>query len=67
MQQLLPSDDDEHQDGDNRRGNLAVLVVAVVVVVAGVWLVNKLVDMRNMQNCLQSGRTNCVPINPRAR
>jgi hypothetical protein len=31
-------------------------------VVGGVWLVNKLLAMHNLQNCLDSGRTNCMPI-----
>lgn len=52
-------DDDERDRG---RNNLLFLVVAVLVVVAGIWLVNKMIDMRNLQNCLESGRRNCAPI-----
>ena len=43
------------------------LVAAVVVVLVGVWLVNKLIEMRDMQNCLASGRTNCAPIHVQGR
>ncbi len=52
----------QEDDGDRRRGNLLFLLVAVLVVVAGIWLVNKLIDLRNLQNCLESGRHNCAPI-----
>ncbi len=58
-----PEDDDEGR----QRSNVLFLVIAAVLVVAGIWLVNKLVDMRNMQNCLESGRRNCAPINTDAR
>jgi len=33
----------------------------VVLAVGGVWLVNRLIAMRDLQNCLESGRTNCMP------
>ena len=61
MSQPDPSEDDE-ADRDRGRNNLLFLVVAVIVVVAGIWLVNKLIDLRNLQNCLESGRRNCAPI-----
>jgi flagellar biogenesis protein FliO len=47
--------------------NLVFLLVAVLIVVAGIWLVNKLIDLRNLQNCLESGRRNCVPIETPSR
>jgi len=56
------SPDDEEEDGNRRRTNVLVFAVVVVLVVGGVWLVNKFVAMRNLQNCLDSGRTNCMPI-----
>jgi hypothetical protein len=52
----------EEENGDRRRSNLTFLIVAVLVVAAGIWLVNKMIDLRNMQNCLESGRRNCAPI-----
>jgi hypothetical protein len=58
-----PPDDDE-EDGNRRRNNVLVFAVVVVLVVGGVWLVNKLVAMRDLQNCLDSGRTNCTPVVP---
>lgn len=56
--------DDEDDDNNPQRRNLLILVIVVILVAGGVWLVNKLVAMRNLQNCLDSGRTNCAPINP---
>jgi flagellar biogenesis protein FliO len=54
--------EDEENDGTRSRNNLLFLLFAVVLVVAGIWLVNKLIDMRNLENCLESGRRNCAPI-----
>jgi hypothetical protein len=57
------NDDDRLRDEERRRSNLILLLVAVGVVVVGVWLVNWLVDQRKLQECLESGRHNCAPIN----
>jgi len=59
--------DDDQDDSNRRRNNVLVLAVVVILVVGGVWLVNKLVAMRNLQNCLDSGRSNCVSIVPAAK
>lgn len=75
MQQPRPPDDGahdhgegaDHDHGEGGRRNVMFLVAAVVVVVIGVWLVNKLLAMREMQDCLASGRTNCAPIHVQGR
>jgi hypothetical protein len=59
--------DDDRDESKRRRSNLLVLAVVVILAVGGVWLVNKLVAMRNLQNCLDSGRTNCAPVVPQDR
>jgi len=60
---MSKADPPDHEDErDRSRNNVLFLVVAVLVVVAGIWLVNKLIDMRNLQNCLESGRRNCAPV-----
>jgi hypothetical protein len=60
---MSKADPPDHEDERDRgRNNVLFLVVAVLVVVAGIWLVNKLIDMRNLQNCLESGRRNCAPV-----
>ena len=42
--------------------NLLGLLVTVVLVVAGIWLVDKIAEMRKTQDCYLSGRRNCTPI-----
>jgi len=56
------SDEPPPTEAERRRTNLILLLVAAAVVVAGVWLVNFMVDARKMQECLESGRRNCAPI-----
>ena len=67
MSDPRPPDDDRVSEEEHRRSNLILLLVAVGVVVVGVWLVNWLVDQRKLQECLESGRRNCVPINTQDR
>ena len=52
-----PDDEDSR-----RRTNLVLLLAAVAVVIAGVWLVNSMVETRKLQECMESRRTNCRPI-----
>jgi hypothetical protein len=59
--------DDEPTEEERRRSNLILLIVAVVVVVLGVYLVNWLIEQRKLQECLESGRHNCAPIETPAR
>jgi len=62
-----PPDDDRQTEEERRRSNLILLLVAVGIVVVGVWLVNWLIDQRKLEECLESGRHNCVPINTQDR
>jgi hypothetical protein len=62
-----PNPPDEPTEEERRRSNLILLIVAVVVVVLGVYLVNWLVEQRKLQECLESGRRNCAPIETPAR
>ena len=57
-----PQRDDEESDADRRRANIILLVVATVLVGGGIWLVNALIDARNAEECLESGRRNCNEI-----
>jgi hypothetical protein len=54
--------DDEEDERDRRTANILLLVVGALVVAGGVWLVNALIDARNAEVCLESGRHNCNPI-----
>jgi hypothetical protein len=54
--------DDEENEGDRRRANIFILVAAVIIVAGGVWLVNAIVDASKREECFESGRRNCMPI-----
>jgi hypothetical protein len=43
--------------------NLIAILVAVVLVGCGIWLTNAIVQMRKDQDCILSGRRNCMTIN----
>lgn len=53
---------DRQGDESPRRGPLIGLVVVLVLVVAGVWLFHALREESRLEDCLMSGRSNCVPI-----
>jgi len=52
----------EEDERDRRATNIFLAVAAVLVVGGGLWLVNAMVDSRQAQLCLESGRRNCNPI-----
>jgi len=54
--------DDEETESERRRTNIILLVGALLIVGAGIWLVNALVDARKAEECFESGRRNCAPI-----
>ncbi len=55
--------DDPHATEDARMtASLAGLAVALLLLVVGLFLVGKLRDASNLQDCVMSGRTNCAPI-----
>jgi hypothetical protein len=39
----------------------------VILIGGGIWLVNALIDARNAEICMESGRRNCTPIDAPAR
>jgi len=52
----------EPPEHDSRRGALIGLVVIALLVIAGYWLVNSLREEGQREDCMASGRTNCVPL-----
>lgn len=42
--------------------NLAALVVCVLLIVGGIWLANKIAELRRDQDCVLAGRRNCAQI-----
>ena len=57
-------DEDER---DRRITNIFLLVFFVLVVGGGIWLVNAMIDQRQMDNCVSQGRRNCAPIDTSTR
>jgi hypothetical protein len=62
-----PPHDPPESEADRRTANIALLVGAVILIGGGVWLVNALIDARNAEICMESGRRNCNPIDVPAR
>jgi hypothetical protein len=46
------------------RALIGLGIFLVVLVLSGVWLMNTLRDMGQMQDCAMQGRRNCAPIDP---
>ena len=44
-----------------------LLIVAVVLLGGGYWLVLKIADTTRVQDCIESGRRDCVPGTPLQR
>jgi hypothetical protein len=62
MSQQNPDPDAPETEAERRRANIMLLGGAIVLVVVGVWLVNALVDARKSEECFESGRRNCNPV-----
>lgn len=58
------ADTDDTEDYRHRmRANLAAILVVAALIGCGYWLFGALAEMRRNQDCIMSGRTNCVQIN----
>jgi hypothetical protein len=62
-----PQHDEEETEADRRTANIILLVGAVVLIGGGIWLVNAMLDARQADECMSSGRRNCHPIEVPAR
>jgi hypothetical protein len=62
-----PRHDDEETEGDRRTANMVLLVGAVVLIGGGIWLVNAMLDARQADECMSSGRRNCSPVETPAK
>jgi hypothetical protein len=56
----------EREDGEDyrhrMRANVAAIVLVGLLIWCGYWLFNTLAEMRKLQDCILTGRTNCAPI-----
>jgi hypothetical protein len=62
-----PHDDEPESDADRRRTNIIILLFVVVLIGGGIWLVNAMIDARKAEECMESGRRNCAPIESPSR
>jgi hypothetical protein len=42
--------------------NALAFLVTIVLIVTGVWLADKIAELRKVQDCYLTGRHNCAPI-----
>jgi hypothetical protein len=65
----MATDDEEESDRDRMMTNVIIAVFLVVLVGGGIWLANTMVNLRQTQDCVLSGRRNCAEISlpPRER
>ena len=54
---------EDHDDYRHRMiTNGIAFLVCVVLVVAGVWIADTMAEIRKDQDCVLSGRSNCMPV-----
>jgi hypothetical protein len=58
FEQSEPEDDYRHRMIINVIG----LAVTILLVIAGIWMADKIAEMRKNQDCVLAGRRNCTPI-----
>ena len=59
-----PEDAHEPDDEGPGRSNIAAIVVIVVLFAGAYWVFNLLEHHREIQNCIASGRRDCIEIAP---
>lgn len=57
-----------HDDYRHRMiANIAAFAFCAFLILAGVWLVNKMADIRKNQDCVLAGHRDCEPVDVPAR
>ena len=56
---------DGDQDSPRPHRALIALLAIVVLIAATMYIVHRLHEAAQIQDCVASGRTNCAPIEPR--
>ncbi len=67
MDEQTQRKDDVETESERRTANLILLVGAVLIIGIAIWLVNAMLDARDADNCISSGRRNCGRIEAPAR
>jgi len=58
----MSTEPEPETEADRRATNIALAIGFIVLVGGGIWLANAMVDARKADECMASGRRNCVPI-----
>jgi hypothetical protein len=61
------NDEPPETEADRRNANIALAIGFIVLVGSGLWLANAMLDARKADDCIASGRRNCVPLEVPAR
>ncbi len=59
---MAEKNDPHARDATNRRASLVAHIVVTVLFVIGWFLTRELYSNSKIEDCVMSGRTNCVPI-----
>jgi hypothetical protein len=62
-----PQQRDPDDEDDRKLANIVLVIGFVVLVAGGFWLANAMVDARKADECISSGRRNCIPLDVPAR
>jgi hypothetical protein len=60
---MSDSGDSDGDEGGSRK-TIAAAVVVGLLIVGGWWLMSDLQRHRDVENCIASGRRDCIPIDP---
>jgi hypothetical protein len=62
MNAPIEPEEPEETPQERRNTNIMLVVFFVLLVGGGIWLVDKMLDMKKIQDCVSAGRRNCAPI-----
>jgi hypothetical protein len=67
IHRLIYTADDDQMEANRQTASLAGLAFALFLVVVGLFLIHTLHSKAVIEDCLLSGRTNCLPFTPEMR
>jgi hypothetical protein len=60
-----PENNEPSDDGEGRsRANLAALVFVIALFIGAFWLFRSIQSHREIENCIASGRRDCIQLTP---
>jgi hypothetical protein len=62
MNAPIKPDEPEETPQERRNTNIVLAAFFVILVVSGIWIVDRMLDMKKIQDCVAAGRRNCAPI-----